>query len=179
MEIVKKTPNNLFPLEIGKVKEKALTTKEDSQSRLWHLRYGHLNINGLKLLNQKHMVIGLLEIEDIRLCEGCILGKQSKLSFPRGQSMRATKVLEMVHTDLCGPMEIESMGGSMYFMLFMDDYNRMTWVYFLSYKRQAFGLFKRFKAMIETQNGARLKALRSDHGGEFQSNEFKQFIAHL
>jgi GAG-pre-integrase domain len=84
MTIVKKTPNNLFPIEIGKVKEKALAAKEDSQNRLWHLRYGHLNINGLKLLNQKHMVIGLPEIEDVGLCEGCILGKQSKLPFPRG-----------------------------------------------------------------------------------------------
>jgi Integrase core domain len=87
--------------------------------------------------------------------------------------MRATKVLELVHTDLCWPMEVESMGGSKYFMLFIDDYSRITWVYFLSYKSQAFRLFKRFKAMAETQTGARLKALRSDRGGEFQSNEFK------
>ena len=89
--------------------------------------------------------------------------------------MRTTKVLELVHTDLCGPMEVESMGGSNYFMLFIDDYSRMTWVFFLSYKSEALGLFKSFKAMVETQTGARLKALRSYRGGEFQSKEFKQF----
>jgi transposase InsO family protein len=175
MATVKKTQNNLFPLEITKVKDKALAAKEISSSELWHLRYGHLNMSGLKLLNQKKMVNGLPEIGEIGLCEGCVLGKQSKLPFPKDQSLRATKVLELVHTDLCGPMEVESMGGSKYFMLFIDDYSRMTWVYFLSYKSEAFGLFKRFKAMAETQTGARLKALRSDRGGEFQSKEFKQF----
>ncbi|KAJ4789254.1 polyprotein [Rhynchospora pubera] len=175
MAIVKKTMNNLFPLEIEKVKEKALAAKEVSPSELWHLRYGHLNMNGLRLLNQKKMVIGLPDIGDIGLCEGCVYGKQSKLPFPKDQAMRATKVLELVHTDLCSPMEVESMGGSKYFMLLIDDYSRMTWVFFLTYKNEAFGQFKRFKAMAETQTGAQLKALRSDRGGKFQSKEFKQY----
>ncbi|KAJ4820349.1 polyprotein [Rhynchospora pubera] len=175
MAIIQKTHNNLFPLKMLEVDESALAVTDLSQSWLWHHRYGHLNINGLKLLNQKHMVIGLPEIDEVGLCEGCILGKQSKLSFPKDRSMRAKKILELVHTDLCGPMEVESIGGSKYLMLLIDDYSRMTWVYFLSYKSEAFGLFKRFKAMAETQTGVRLKALRSDRGGEFQSNEFKQF----
>lgn len=59
-------------------------------------------MNGLRLLNKRNMVIGLPDIGDIGLCEGCVFGKQSKLPFPKDKSMRATKVLELVHTDLCG-----------------------------------------------------------------------------
>jgi Integrase core domain len=121
------------------------------------------------------MVIGLPEIEEVGLCEGCVLGKQSKLSFPKDQSLCATRVLKLVHTDLCGTMEMNSMGGSKYFMLFIDDFSRMTWVLFITYKSEAFKMFKKFKAMAETQTSMKLKALRSDRGGEYQSIEFKQF----
>lgn len=176
ISIIRKTQNNLFPLEITEVDDSALAVTELNQSRLWHLRYGHLNVNGLKLLKQKNMVVGLPEIEEVGLCEGCILGKQSKLPFPKDQSLRATRVLELVHTDLCGPMEASSMGGSKYFMLFIDDFSRMAWVFFLTYKSEAFKMFKKFKAMTETQTGIKLKALRSDRGGEYQSTEFQAIL---
>jgi transposase InsO family protein len=82
---------------------------------------------------------------------------------------------ELVHTDLCGPMESNSMGESKYFMLFIDDFSKMTWVFFITYKSEAFKMFKKFKVMTKTQTGMKLKASRSDWGGEYQSTKFKQF----
>ncbi|KAJ1704767.1 hypothetical protein LUZ63_004546 [Rhynchospora breviuscula] len=175
MAVVDMATNKLFPLEIEGIEEKVLTAKLENPSEIWHLRYGHLNIKGLRLLSQKQMVFGLPEIKEIGLCEGCVYGKQIRLPFPKNQLMRAKRVLELVHTDLCGPMETESLGGSRYFLLFIDDFSRMSWVYFLSNKSETFHTFKKFKAMAENQTGMHLKMLRSDRGGEYQSNEFREY----
>ncbi|KAA3475371.1 retrovirus-related Pol polyprotein from transposon TNT 1-94 [Gossypium australe] len=144
---VQMAPNKLFPLEVSN----ALVVKENSECKLWHLRYGHLNIKGLKLLSQKEMVFGLPKIESLDLCEGCIFGKQCKKPFLVGNSRRASECLGLIHADICGPMETESLGGSLYFLLFTDDYSRMSWMYFLHFKSEAFETFKKFKALIEKQ----------------------------
>jgi hypothetical protein len=88
---------------------------------------------------------------------------------PKGVSYREKTPLELVHTDLCGPMQIKSLGGSYYFLTFIDDYNRKTWVYFLAKKYETFDKFREFKAMVEKQSGHQIKVLRSDRGGEYDS----------
>lgn len=167
--------NKMFPLEVSNFNHYALVASKKSESTLWHLRYGHLNVKGLKLLSCKEMVHGLPKIESLELCEGCIYGKQSKHPFPVGKSWRASKILELVHADLCGPMRTKSFGGSQYFLLFTDDYSRMSWVYFQQLKSETFDNFRKFKAYVEKQNGKPLKALRTDRGGEFLSNQFSLF----
>ena len=77
--------------------------------------------------------------------------------------------LEIVHTDLCCPMQTKSLGGSHYFLTFIDDYSRKTWVYFLMKKYETFSKFEEFKAMVEKQSGHQIKILRSDRGGEYDS----------
>jgi hypothetical protein len=101
------------------------------QSRLWHLRYGHLSYGGLNLLYKKQVVRGLPLIEHpTKICERCILGKQHRNSFPSGKSWRERTPLEFIHSYLCGPMQIPSLGKSQYFMTFIDDFNIKTWVFF-------------------------------------------------
>ena len=107
------------------------------------------NVQGLKLLSSKDMVQGLPKIGELELCEGCLYGKQSKRSFPSGRAWRASESLELLYADLCGPIQTISLGGSKYFLLIIDDYNRMSWVYFLKAKSEAFENFKIFKAMVE------------------------------
>ena len=86
-------------------------------------------------------------------------------------------MLELVHSDICGPMSITSLNNNMYFILFIDDYSRMTWVYFLKNKSQALSMFKKFKSMVETQSGQKIKVLRTDNGGEYISKEFSAFCS--
>ena len=74
-------------------------------------------------------------------------------------------------------MRIASLSKNLYFLLFIDDFSRMTWVYFLKEKSQAFSVFKEFKALVETQSGFKLKVLRIDNGGEYTSGAFKSFCA--
>ena len=96
------TKNRMFPLNISSVKRQAFISKECSESDIWHLRYGHLHLNGLKSLKQKDMVMGLPSIDTLEFCEGCILGKHSQKPFSVGKSWRASQCLELVHADLCG-----------------------------------------------------------------------------
>lgn len=171
---IPKASNRMFPLDVSSKENCALTVKA-SESNLWHLRYGHLNVRGLKLLAAKKLVIGLPEIDDIDLCKGCVYGKQSRKSFPVNKAWKASNYLKLVHADVCGPMSVESLGGSQYFLLFIDDYSRMSWVYFLKLKSETFENFKHFKALVEKQRRCPLKTLHSDRGGQFNSNEFAIF----
>ncbi|KAL3524815.1 hypothetical protein ACH5RR_013187 [Cinchona calisaya] len=153
-----------------------MVVKGADETKLWHLRYGHLNIKGLKLLQQIEMVCGLPKLGSLNLCESRIYGKQSKKPFPVGNSWRAACNHELILADLYGPIKTESYGGSRYFMLLTDDYSHMSWVYFLQKKSEAFEAFKKFKSLLETQSGKHVKALRTNRGGEVTPQEFYSFF---
>ena len=85
-------------------------------------------------------------VESCDKCEACILGKKHRLPFNSGNSRRARYPLDLVHTNLVGSMQVTSIGGSTYFMTFIDDFSRRTWVYFLKNKSEAFDKFVEFKA---------------------------------
>ena len=147
------TRNRLFPLIVNYNDQvSSFTISCSNDYWLWHFRFGHLYFFGLRLLQQKQMVRELPPIkEPASTCECCILGKQHHENFPKGVSYREKKPLELVHTDLCGPMRTQSIGGSCYFLTFIDDYSRKTWVYFLKQKSKTFSKFKEFNALVENQ----------------------------
>lgn len=167
--------NRNFPIQWRYEKDTAMKTQVDD-SWLWHQRFGHFNFYGLNLLHQKNMMRDLpsITMQD-GVCEGCMLGKQRRQPFPSGKAWRAKTMLELVHTDVCGPMRTPSNEQNRYFILFIDDYTRMTWVYFLREKSEVFKVFKKFKNFVEKQSGHVIKVLRSDRGKEYNSNEFDRF----
>jgi len=83
--------------------------------------------------------------------------------------------LELVHSDVCGPMPSTSLSEYVYYVSFIDDYSRKTWVYFLKSKDEILGKFKEFKALVENLSERKINILRSDNGGEYTSNEFGIF----
>ncbi|XP_073264238.1 uncharacterized protein [Populus alba] len=109
----------------------------------------------------------------------CVLGKHHREKFDKEQAWRASYPLELIHIGMCGPMQNESIGGNKYFITFIDDFSRMCLVYFLKNKSDTLNVFKKFKALVELQNGYKLKKIRSDKGGEYSSNEFQDFYANL
>jgi transposase InsO family protein len=176
MAHVPMTNHRMFPLHLNIKSKKCFYGLKESESWKWHLRFGHLHFSGLKLLSSAGMVHGLPVIEPpSNACEGCILGKQARLSFPNGKSWRATSPLQLVHTDICGPIEPMSLEGNRFFITFIDDFSRKLWVYFLKEKSDAFIVFKNFKALVENQSGHKLVTLRSDRGGEYTSKEFDKY----
>ncbi|KAI5336533.1 hypothetical protein L3X38_015801 [Prunus dulcis] len=164
-----------FPLTMMPASDLALKASVTHCLQTWHKRLGHLNERSIKLLADQGMVHGLPHLEQTSaVCEGCMLGKQHRDSFPLESTWRASSLLELVHTDISGPMKTESISGNRYFLLFTDDCTRMSWVYFIRNKSSALECFKKFKAMTELQSGHKIKGLRSDRGGEFLSNDFNK-----
>lgn len=167
--------NRSFPLSFNRGTNIAMKVEVDD-SWLWHRRFGHFNIHALKLLHQKGMMRDLPNLkENNEACEGCLLDKQHQLPFSTNKAWRANDLLELIHTNVCGPMRTPSHTNNRYFNLFIDDFSRMTWVYFLKAKSKVFGIFKKFKALVEKQSGKQIKVLRSDRGKEYTSHEFDKF----
>jgi hypothetical protein len=153
---------------------RALVHDSDNLCKLWHKRLGHLHYKALPIL--KDMVQGLLDfkIKKIEVCKGCALGKHAKTAFPSSEH-RSREILDLIHSDVCGPMTSTSLSGNIYYVSFIDDSSWKTWIYFMKTKDEVFEKFQEFKALVENQTGKKIKVLRSDNGGEYISKEFDTF----
>ena len=100
------------------------------------------------------------------------MGKMTKTLF-FGTMKRAIDFLEIIHTDVCGPMNIEARDRYHYFLTFTDDLSRYGYIYLMKHKSETFEKFKEFQSEVENQRGKKFKALRSDCGGEYLSHEFR------
>ncbi|KAK1614403.1 hypothetical protein QYE76_019920, partial [Lolium multiflorum] len=137
----------------------------DNSTYMWHCRLGHIGVKRMKKLHSD----GLLESLD--RCEACLMGKMTKTPFS-GTMERATDLLEIIHTDVCGPMSVASRGGYRYVLTFTDDLSRYGYIYFMKHKSETFEKFKEFQSEVENQRNKKIKFLRSDRGGEYLSYEF-------
>jgi hypothetical protein len=139
---------------------------------LWHQRLGHIGEKGLQLLHDKGMVEGMSNFSlDFYLCEHCVYGKQNRVTFP-SSATRAEGILQLVHNDVFVPVSVPSLGKYVYYVSFIYDLSRNTWIYFLRKKYEFFDRFKEFKALVENQTKKIIKVLRKDNGREFCGNEF-------
>jgi len=145
-----------------------------NQIELWHHRFAHLHYKALRKV--KKMVSGMPEIQSKHdgVFLGCESGKKTRGPFP-SSSTKTHDILQLIHSDLSGPMLVTSIGGYLYYITFVDDFSRKTWIYFLKHKDEAFDMFKNFKALIENQTRKKIKFFRLDNGGEFIANEFIEF----
>ncbi|KAM1017233.1 hypothetical protein ACFX2A_047807 [Malus domestica] len=141
---------------------------------MWHLKLGHVNLEKIHKMS-KDGYIHPLGNDRMGTCECCLKGKMTKSPFT-GKRERATKILGLIHTDVCGPMSTTSRGGFSYYITFTDDHSRFGYVYLMKYKSESFERFKEFKNEVEKQTGKQIKTLRSDRGGEYLSNEFLDYL---
>jgi hypothetical protein len=158
---------------------RASVAKSD-KTDLWHQRLGHVNGAQLKEMVQKGLVNGLDGISQAaqEFCEGCVKGKMNRKPFKPIGEIRSTRKLQLVHSDVCGPMQTESLGGHKYFVTFIDDYSRCCHVYFLKHKSEVPEKFKEFQALTENDAGKKIQILRSDRGGEYLSQDFEKYLKH-
>lgn len=155
-----------------------LNAVESLPIKIWHERMGHLNWDAIKRTRHEDsplLGIKLDSSEPRGTCEGCIAGKEKRRTF-KSSGHRASEPLEIIHSDLAGPMESVSIGGNRYFVIFLDDRTSHVWVVLLKSKDQTLGVFKTFAAMIQKQTGRNIKTFRSDRGGEFMSAEFSEYL---
>ncbi|KAK1698800.1 hypothetical protein QYE76_015497, partial [Lolium multiflorum] len=142
----------------------------DNSTYMWHCRLGHIGVNRMKKLHSDGLLESL-DFESLDRCEACLMGKMTKTPFS-GTMERATDLLEIIHTDVCGPMSVASRGGYRYVLTFTDDLSRYGYIYFMKHKSETFEKFKEFQSEVENQRNKKIKFLRSDRGGEYLSYEF-------
>jgi hypothetical protein len=172
------SPDNHRPLSSlsNELPVNLASTPNITKSELWHQRLAHLNYQYLYNLSQQQMVKGLPPLPQLQHSyEACLLGKQHRNPFPSASSTPTSRPLELIHSDLCGPLPQKSLTGSRYILTFTYDYSHYSWVYFLSAKSETFDTFKKFQRMVENQSHQKLSCLRTDRGGEYLSNEFMAY----
>ena len=156
-----------------------LATKScESPLDIWHYRLGHANEQTIKDMAHKQLVTGIILPKQAQLsfCEGCITGKMTRLPYRSVGEIRSKRKLRLVHSDVCGPMPTESIGGNKYFVTFIDDFSRCCAVYFLRSKSEVPEIFKEFEARVSNDCGEQIGTLRSDNGGEYLSKEFRSYL---
>nr|KAJ0222838.1 hypothetical protein LSAT_V11C200051890 [Lactuca sativa] len=174
---VTRSANRLYKIALNEIEGKCLLgSEENERSWLWHNRLGHVNFTSLRHMSETNMVRGLPCIRaPLSPCEGCLVGKQTRTSQPTEANFRATRRLELVHGDLCGPITPVTPSGKRYFLLLVDDFTRVMWIHLMNTKDETLGVFKRFRALVENETGDKIKTFRTDRGGEFVSRDFSNY----
>lgn len=112
---VRRSANRLYKLIIKPVDSVCLLSKVDEDSKLWHARLGHVNYLAMSVISKERMVRVLPKIvQPKEVCVGCLLSKQARKQMPKQSNFTATKVLELIHGDLCGPITPKTNAGNKY-----------------------------------------------------------------
>nr|GEY36387.1 retrotransposon protein, putative, Ty1-copia subclass [Tanacetum cinerariifolium] len=141
---------------------------------LWHCRLAHINKKRIEKLQHD----GLLKSTDNEPFDqfvSCISGKMTRKPFSH-KTEKVKDVLRLIHNDVCGPLRHVSKKGASYFITFTDDYSHYCYVYLLKHKHEVFEIFKVFKSEVENQLEKTIKAIGFDRGGEYISQEFKDYL---
>jgi hypothetical protein len=121
------------------------------------------------------MVTGMpmFYFEHDSICKGCSLGKNKKKPYPLS-NIKSNGILDLIHSDLCGPMTAPSMNGCIYYIIFINDCSRKNWIYFLKTKDESFSRFQDFQNLVENQTSRHIQVFRTDNGKEFDSFKYEE-----
>ncbi|KAK3023701.1 hypothetical protein RJ639_044002 [Escallonia herrerae] len=151
----------------------SLAFTENQRATLWHHRLGHLSESDMRILHSKNVLPGIKNIQ-LDFFEGCVYRKQKRVSFPRDGKEKKIERLELVHMDVCRPITVKFLEGNFYFISFIDDDSRKTWIYAIRQKSEVYHTFKKWKALVENETENKVKCLKSDNGGEYRNGGFQE-----
>ena len=157
--------SSLYLIQARVIDSSINAVDDDITIELWHNRLGHMSAKGLMILAEKNLLTGMKK-GFLKRCAHCLSGKQTGVAFKTHRHTRKPGMLDLVYSDVYGPMKTKTLGGSLYFVTFIDDHSRKIWVYTLKIKDQVLGVFKQFHALVERQSSEKLKCIRTDNGGE-------------
>jgi len=142
---------------IHNVNAKRIKLNDDIAAYLWHCRLGHIGVKRMKKLHSDGLLESL-DYESFETCEPCLMGKMTRTPFS-GSMEWATDLLEIIHTDVCGPMSVSARGGYCYFVTFTDDLSRYGYIYLMKHKSETFEKFKEFQSEVENHRNRKIKFL--------------------
>ena len=137
---------------------------DENSAYLWHKRLGHISKERMQRLI-KNEILSNLDFTDLEVCIDCIKGKQTK--HTKKGATRSTQLLEIIHTDICGPFDAPSIGGEKYFITFTNDFSSYGYIYLLHDKSQSVNALEIYIKEVERQLDKKVKIIRSDRGGEY------------
>ncbi|KAJ9556363.1 hypothetical protein OSB04_010977 [Centaurea solstitialis] len=145
---------------------------------LWHKRLSHLNFKTINQLCINNLVIGLPDFRytKVSLCSACEKGKQTRASFKSKQISSISSPLQLLHMDLFGPVNVQSIAGKKYTLVIVDEFSKYTWVFFLRSKSDAPEEIIMFVRKMERLNNLTVRSIRSDHGTEFKNSTPETFF---
>ncbi|WCJ29450.1 Retrovirus-related Pol polyprotein from transposon TNT 1-94 [Euphorbia peplus] len=142
----------------------------DKDVSLWHARLNHIGQDRMKRLAKEGLLGGIRSVE-LPPYEPCLKGKMHRKPF--GKGTRAELPLQLIHSDVCGPMNVRARHGAYNFITFIDDCTMYGQIYLMAHKSEALGCFRKFMNLVENQLDRKIKVLRTDRGREYLSEEFK------
>jgi len=156
----------------------AVLAHNDKCIHTLHRKMGHRNPAAIRKMVLDDSIKGLQIIEcGIKeVCEVCMKGKMTRLPFPKKSKTESTAILDLIHSDVCGPMRTVTPSGKRYLVTFIDDYSNFSFVTLLAHKSEVEGTMKQFVAFCENKFGRTPKIMRSDRGGEYTSAEYTKFL---
>jgi len=147
-------------------------------SLLWHRRLGHVAISTLrKMAASGHYDVKPEDVKQDFFCATCAKCKMTRLPFPTSETSRAEDLLDLIHTDLQGPIEVPSVDGYVYILTLLDDKSRYGFTYYLRKKKEVYVKFKEWYAFVTTKQQRNVKKVRSDRGGEYMSHILGDFFS--
>jgi hypothetical protein len=159
--------------------ERALVATHVEPLSLWHQRLGHLNYKRVLKMASLGSVKGLAFFNDLcpsNHCYGCLQGKMCRTPFSSTRT-KTTQIGQVIHSDVCGPMEIATQDGERYYVIFTDGYSGWCEIHLLKQKSEVPEAFKVFSSKMEADTNKKIKVLRSDGGGEYCSKDFRDWLA--
>ena len=142
------------------------SVSNDNDSVIWHDRLGHIGQDRLKRLARTGLLRSLAKVK-LPICEHCLVEKTIRLPFDKAK--RATSKLQLIYSDICGPMNVRAMHDATYFIIFIDDFTHFSHVYLISHKSEVLDCFTQFTRLVKNQLSTNIKILRSDRGHEYLS----------
>ncbi|KAJ4720471.1 Retrovirus-related Pol polyprotein from transposon TNT 1-94 [Melia azedarach] len=169
-ETIHNSPESMLSYSSNTSKSVSKTISVNDDWDVWHRRLGHPHFLSLKKSLSGCTSLKLNENSKFSFCNACQFGKLHRLTF-KGSETKTTEPLQVIHADLWGPAPILSNQGFRYYIAFVDDKTRFTWIYPLTSKAEALNAFKVFKKQVETMHEKRIKTFQCDMGGEFKAFE--------
>lgn len=177
-----------------------LTVVFVADHNLWHQRLAHVHIDGIRSMEWEGVFDGLKAVlaknkvglkadlaknavglkadlaKNTDRYEACVFGKSTHAPVPRPGGTGAMNILDFVHTDVCGPFPVPSIGGCRYFVSLLDDRSRFAWMYHIEAKSDVYDRFKEWVPVVENRNSTNIKVLQSDNGGKYTSSSMRLFL---